>query len=167
MKRQLVISSNIESIGYENGILEVEFRSGSVYQYHDVPKEVFDSILSSESIGKAVNSSVIKAGFKHEKVLLDKAVEAKKQMQENEKVWPRYRKKPVEIEAVRFTRPKDITEFCPKAFPVKDGNRVEWFQIKTLEGNMRLNRGEWLIKGVQGEFYPCQHNIFEQTYEKV
>jgi len=43
----------------------------------------------------------------------------------------------------------------------------EGFPIKTLEGTMIAVVGDWIIKGVKGEFYPCKPNIFEQTYEKV
>jgi len=39
--------------------------------------------------------------------------------------------------------------------------------IKTLEGNMRCQPGDWIIRGVNGEFYPCKPDIFEKTYEKV
>lgn len=41
------------------------------------------------------------------------------------------------------------------------------FIISTLEGEMRVSRGDYVIKGVQGEFYPCKPDIFEQTYEEV
>ena len=39
--------------------------------------------------------------------------------------------------------------------------------IATLEGTMRVNKGDWIIKGVAGEFYPCKPDIFAQTYEAV
>ena len=39
--------------------------------------------------------------------------------------------------------------------------------IQTLEGKMRADRGDWIIKGVNGEFYPCKPDIFEKTYEPV
>ena len=39
--------------------------------------------------------------------------------------------------------------------------------INTLEGNMKASIGDFIIKGVQGEFYPCKPDIFEKTYEKV
>ena len=43
---------------------------------------------------------------------------------------------------------------------------VLYIEIDTLEGTMRANLGDFIIKGVQGEFYPCKPDIFEQTYEK-
>lgn len=39
--------------------------------------------------------------------------------------------------------------------------------IRTLEGDMRASYGDWIIRGVRGEFYPCKSDIFEQTYEAV
>lgn len=39
--------------------------------------------------------------------------------------------------------------------------------IRTLEGDMRAREGDWIIRGVQGEFYPCKPDIFEETYEAV
>lgn len=39
--------------------------------------------------------------------------------------------------------------------------------VRTLEGEMRANPGDWIIRGVQGEFYPCKPDIFEATYERV
>lgn len=43
----------------------------------------------------------------------------------------------------------------------------EGFKIQTLEGMMSASVGDWIIKGVQGEFYPCKPDIFEQTYAEV
>ena len=40
-------------------------------------------------------------------------------------------------------------------------------EIKTLEGTMKANKGDWIIKGVKGELYPCKPDVFEMTYEKV
>lgn len=80
----------------------------------------------------------------------------------------RYRKKPVEIEAVQWTgdNATEIAEFT------RTGNRYIEFEgdncrIQTLEGIMTASKGDFIIKGVKGEFYPCKPDIFEQTYEKV
>jgi hypothetical protein len=76
----------------------------------------------------------------------------------------KYRKKPVVIEAVRLT-PDNVQEavaFCGgklKAHPLTG------LLIETLEGNMLASAGDWIIKGVKGEFYPCKPDIFEATYE--
>ena len=54
MQREPVNSSNISSIGWENGTLEIEFNKDIVYQYYGVPEEVFENMFKSESIGKYV-----------------------------------------------------------------------------------------------------------------
>lgn len=53
MERQSVVSSNISSIGYDNGdsVLEVEFNNGAIYQYFDVPQHIHEEIMTAESIG--------------------------------------------------------------------------------------------------------------------
>jgi hypothetical protein len=88
----------------------------------------------------------------------------------------RYRKKPVEIEAVRLPNPRqgqeengtynEISAWCggEKVNDAVDG----WcILIETLEGQMKARPGDWIIKGVAGEFYPCKPEIFEATYEAV
>lgn len=77
----------------------------------------------------------------------------------------KYRKKPVVIEAVQFINPADIHEFCgDKAREPLD---ADYMEIVTLEGVMRANKGDYIIKGIKGEFYPCKPDIFEASYEKV
>ncbi|WP_440896247.1 hypothetical protein ACS127_17255 [Amphibacillus sp. Q70] len=88
----------------------------------------------------------------------------------------KYRKKPVEIEAFEWTGDRhQIEDPIWISDAIKEG-AVQFdhigtgdvqLTIKTLEGNMRANRGDYIIKGVQGEIYPCKPDIFEQTYEKV
>jgi len=60
MDRTTVSSSNLRSIGYEpeSSTLEVEFNSGSVYQYHGVPQEVFDSLMQAGSKGTCFNANI-------------------------------------------------------------------------------------------------------------
>lgn len=82
----------------------------------------------------------------------------------------KYRKKPVVIEAVRFEKPfSAVKEFCPplKLIHESVGNAIAFGTIQTLEGEMRADIGDWIIKGVQGEFYPCKPDIFEATYEEA
>ena len=76
----------------------------------------------------------------------------------------RFRKKPVVIEAVKYTgeNGQEIGLFVGAA----DRNEENQFLIHTLEGTMAADPGDWIIKGIQGEFYPCKPDIFEQTYEK-
>lgn len=83
-----------------------------------------------------------------------------------------YRKKPVVIEAVELTIDGDttfdeITEWCNGVAYTPDLLKNVGIDIKTLEGTMRANLGDYIIKGVKGEFYPCKPDIFEATYEPV
>lgn len=96
-----------------------------------------------------------------------------------------YRKKPVEIEAIQYdtsSGPAAHAAYCWVADHIEpydylgderpehgvsinpaDGS----FIIHTLEGEMTVSDGDYNIRGVQGEFYPCKPNVFEQTYEEV
>ena len=84
----------------------------------------------------------------------------------------KYRKKPVEVEAVQFTR-KNISEvmkFTDYQVEIALYRPVigkMTGRIQTLEGHMNLDEKDWIIKGVKGEFYPCKPDIFKKTYEKV
>lgn len=81
---------------------------------------------------------------------------------------PLYRKKPVVIEAVQWTGDnlREIKEFM-EVDSVPYNAQKDSFLIKTLEGNHEASKGDWIIKGVKGEFYPCKPDIFELTYEEV
>lgn len=92
----------------------------------------------------------------------------------------KYRKKPVEIEAVQWSgnaNKKAIDEFVGKVLNTElesetaylAGNGAPLFSllIPTLEGEMKAMPNDYIIKGVKGEFYPCKPDIFEMTYEKV
>ena len=87
----------------------------------------------------------------------------------------KYRKKPVEIEAFQLnerglvgedwfwdavTNNEIITHDFGKYHP-----NSAWCEIKTLEGIMVARAGDYIIKGVKGEIYPCKADIFEQTYD--
>lgn len=81
---------------------------------------------------------------------------------------PKFRKKPVVIEAMHY----DGTHECAKAICAWAGatfgiETESALVIDTLEGRMVASRGDWIIKGVAGEFYPCKPDIFEATYERV
>lgn len=84
----------------------------------------------------------------------------------------RYKKKPVIIEAVQFKEGnlKTVFEFVEDNDILgvyKGSNNKLYANIHTLEGSMRVSEGDYIIKGVQGEFYPCKPDIFKQTYEEV
>lgn len=97
----------------------------------------------------------------------------------------KYRKKPVEIEAMRIV---GYTDLLPPEAPngYKGGAVWRWLRehgavlvagqdpggpaygiVHTLEGKMRADIGDWIIRGVAGEFYPCKPAIFDATYEAV
>lgn len=82
----------------------------------------------------------------------------------------KYRKKPVEIEAMQFNK-----DTINQVFNFVDGNKAADFdesgnpilKIQTLEGVMTAQLGDWVIKDINGEFYPCKQDIFYKTYERV
>ena len=82
----------------------------------------------------------------------------------------KYRKKPVVIEAIQFTE-DNFSECCDfiGSDNLNDGTSKEegYIGIVTLEGDHNTRIGDFIIKGVQGEFYPCKPDIFEATYEPV
>lgn len=86
---------------------------------------------------------------------------------------PLYRKKPVVVEAIKFTRDNwnDILKYTNNtAHTLRIERRIDGIAtciIPTLEGQHIATEGDFIIKGVQGEFYPCKPDIFEKTYEQV
>lgn len=85
-----------------------------------------------------------------------------------------YRKKPVTIEAVQFDglNPTEIKDFVGENCEVEIYDNevtppVARIVIHTLEGDMEVSKGDYVIKGVKGEFYPCKPDIFQQTYEST
>ena len=96
----------------------------------------------------------------------------------------RFRKKPVVIDAVQYKSPSysNLREFVD-SFGDNGNERIKVIRdeglnitssssggklcIVTLEGNMEISNGDFLIRGVNGEFYPCKPDIFEKTYEAV
>lgn len=83
----------------------------------------------------------------------------------------KYRKKPIIIEAIQWlgNNKKEIADFAGESANFEVANEKQLFNlsIQTLEGNMIASAGDYIIKGVNGEFYPCKPDIFEKTYEKV
>lgn len=77
-----------------------------------------------------------------------------------------YKKKPVVIQAVIWTgeNREEIMEFANGSNYFTDD--LKTLNIKTLEGNLKADIGDYIIKGIKGEFYPCKPDIFEQTYEE-
>ena len=93
----------------------------------------------------------------------------------------KFRKKPVEIEAMQLNKNYDSIVNCVEfvfnigmdssmigeAATVKKVQDEGGFLIPTLEGEMKASFGDFIIKGVKGEFYPCKPEIFEMTYESI
>lgn len=78
-------------------------------------------------------------------------------------------KKPVKVQAVQWTgynfkELNDFVGYCYYTYSLDDKYSVI---IETLEGNLYARQGDWIIRGVNGEFYPCKPDIFEKTYEEV
>ena len=83
-----------------------------------------------------------------------------------------YRKKPVVIEAMQLE--DDLRQHIEVVGWIRsEGGEAfipsfgDWLDIKTLEGTMHAELGDYIIRGVQGEFYPCKPDIFAATYEEV
>ena len=98
----------------------------------------------------------------------------------------KYRKKPVEIEAIQLLDNDQSIKECYQFIHPGDKSMESWnlmvndkwddyctvvkrdgMNIKTLEGNIHASIGDYIIKGVKGEYYPCKPDIFHMTYEKV
>lgn len=93
----------------------------------------------------------------------------------------KYIKKPVEIEAIQLKEDNIIEVFdfldganykeTKSTEELEDFNqrmlKQGYIKIKTLEGIMKVSFGDYIIKGVKGEFYPCKSDIFQATYEEV
>lgn len=84
----------------------------------------------------------------------------------------KYRKLPAVVEAVQFTRDnfEEISEFTKGAarhfIPPRGINGIAICHIDTLEGCHTATEGDYIIKGIKGEFYPCKPDIFLNTYEE-
>lgn len=83
-----------------------------------------------------------------------------------------YRKKPVVIQAWKWDETKEMLDEIGCRLMACNGhvdrpNEVTSLRINTLEGSMSVNKGDYIIKGVKGEFYPCRPDIFKMTYEEV
>ena len=83
----------------------------------------------------------------------------------------KFRKKPVVIEAMLWDGTPNAT-FQIRTWAQESGASIhcpgdETLLIETLEGTMTARPGDWIIRGVAGEFYPCKPDIFEQTYEEA
>lgn len=80
----------------------------------------------------------------------------------------KFRKKPVVIEAIQYKGTTEsfgaIKKWCDSIFYRES---FEIVYIETLEGDMIVSKGDWVIRGIRGEFYPIKNDIFKETYERV
>lgn len=83
----------------------------------------------------------------------------------------RYKTKPCEIEAIQWTglNLEEIKAFVGEALICKvvEGRPHVSMKIKTLEGDMQASEGDYIIKGLRGDFHPCKPDVFEKKYELV
>jgi hypothetical protein len=88
----------------------------------------------------------------------------------------KFRKKPIVVDAFQVTEYFFEVESPDWLMEAIDSGNVFWFRgtgvveklfVRTLEGNMKAEVGDWIIKGINGELYPCKPDIFDKTYEKV
>ena len=79
----------------------------------------------------------------------------------------KYVKKPIPITAIQWTGDNavELAEFTNGKCKFRVGRPS--IKIPTLEGDMGANIGDYIVRGVEGEFYPCRQDIFEKTYEKI
>lgn len=80
-----------------------------------------------------------------------------------------YRKKPVHVKAIKFNgnNSKQVEKFVYGESHEKYFTSSPHMTIKTLEGDMKASKGDYIIQGVAGEFYPCKPDIFKATYEEI
>lgn len=87
----------------------------------------------------------------------------------------KYRKRPVVVDAIQATgTPESNREIIDwtrgsdtPAYMDENAEGIDQLSINTKEGALWVSPGDWIIKGISGEFYPCKPNIFEKTYEKT
>jgi hypothetical protein len=92
---------------------------------------------------------------------------------------PKFRKKPVVVEAIQYIGPADeggfifvgrvdwLDEAFNRTLSLKSGASGTLLHIDTLEGSLTVSPNDWIIRGVKGELYPCKPDIFAATYELV
>lgn len=79
----------------------------------------------------------------------------------------RFRKRPVVIRAIQWTGDNQaaIADFLGTSPGFNLDSDGHWFEIETLEGPLRASKGDWIIEGIGGEFYPHKPDLFPQAYD--
>lgn len=88
---------------------------------------------------------------------------------------PKFRKRPVVIEAIQFTDENaleinsmpEVDVYIAGPHSDQPVGSIEFASVKTLEGNTVASPGDWIVTGVNGEVYPCKSDIFDKTYDLV
>lgn len=86
---------------------------------------------------------------------------------------PKFVKKPIEVEAIQWDGTDETKRLIEERFNIELKITPNWLDqtndlvIDTLEGKMTAIVGDWIIKGIKGEIYPCKNDIFKETYEPV
>ena len=131
-----------------------------VFQVEYMPDEKKIKINLPEKVWRNIDTVTLTRQFQEEVVI-------EKQEENGGDINMKYRKKPVVIEAIQFNgrNSADIHEFCGDK--VREPVGKDYLEIETLEGIHIVSPGDYIIKGIKGEFYPCKPDIFEMTYEPV
>lgn len=122
--------------------------------------------ISVEKMNDIKREMIKSSHMKHKiEFLEDENKKLKEKLEKHEPKAKKYRKKPVVIEAVRFTTVEALKKAFPDIFVYKKYKKK--VVIQTLEWDMVISKGDYIIKGIKGEYYPCKPDIFEESYERV
>lgn len=124
--------------------------------------------ISVEKMNDIKREMIKNSHMKHKiKFLEDENKKLKEKLEKHEPKAKKYRKKPLVIEAVIYESIDQIKRYFPN-IEVRDDNRVsKAISLKTLEDWVELQVGDYVIKGIKGEYYPCKPDIFEESYQRV
>lgn len=139
--------------------------------FHDHHFNIASNVVFWEpmSLNYFIDHGYLKAVSSIHRLTIDAAAAEKLNKNQKGKHTMKYRKKPVEIEAVRWTGENftEIENFVGDSLKRENYYCTGEVVISTLEGDMKASFGDYIIKGVDGEFYPCKPDIFAKTYTPV
>lgn len=123
--------------------------------------------ISVEKMNDIKREMIKNSHMKHKiEFLEDENKKLKEKLEKHEPKAKKYRKKPVVIEAVRFTTVEALKKSFPDINIYEKTKGVEIY-IQTPEGGMKISEWDYIIKGIKGEYYPYKPDIFEESYERV
>ena len=84
-------------------------------------------------------------------------------------IYKRFRKRPIVVEAVQWNgrNKSEISDFTKNKLEDYGGIKDGCFKVYTPEGLMIVRKGDWVVKGIKGEYYPVKSDIFDKTYVEV